>query len=206
MWAGPRWQGRRTCVLHARGRGVELRDAPPWRARKELPRDACSERGTGRHAGTEEFACRVALAGGVGVHFDQTHRGRLRARFSVQHGGQSLRLSAISPDPRASPLRKSALRDSIDAQGYRRSPEFLRTLKDRLISEIDHAADRRAAKHGVDQVRLQALRAKIAEARMPSVPLEQVRDETGFGFPRFVVPDVVDYLAPTPSAAGLAKE
>lgn len=150
---------------------------------------------------TEEFACRVALAGGVGVHFDQTHRGRLRARFSVQHGGQSLRLSAISHDPRASPLRKSALRDSIDAQGYRRSPEFLRTLKDRLIAEIDHAADRREPKHGVNQARLLALRVKVAATRMPSVHIANVRDETDFGFPKFEAP-VVEPKPTTPSRDG----
>lgn len=153
---------------------------------------------------TEEFASSVALAGGVGVRFDRTPHGRLRARFAVQYGSVSLRISAVAPVLQRSLLRRSSLKDVTGSAGFERTPQFLNLLRDSLIAEIEFAAHRREPRHGLDRSRLSALRQQVATATLHRSPPALMRDETNFGFPKFAAPQIAPPVFSSPQAVDAA--
>ena len=184
-WSSPKESERR--------REIRLSVSPPLSGSDEL-----LERYTRKLRGlsgavmedTEEFASRVALAGGVGVQFDRTNRNRLRARFSVISGTVGLRVSAIAPEATANSFRNSTLKTLFPDGEFRRTPEHFRALQELLVREVLFAASTRKAKHQVDQDAVSRVVGSIAQANFPRTPNLAVRDETGMSFPRFPAPEI----------------
>jgi hypothetical protein len=183
-WSSPKESERR--------REIRLSVSPPLPGSDELlERYTRKLRGLSRAAmeDTEEFASRVALAGGVGVRFDRTNRNRLRARFAVGGGGIGMRVSAIAPEATANSFRNSTLKTLFPDGEYRRSPEHFRVLQGLLVREVLFAAATRQAKHQVDQGAVARVVGSITRATLQRTPNLAVRDETGMTFPRFPAPE-----------------